>query len=295
MIGAATRLAQICSVWSSRGKKPELAPNSGVILAMTARSPADSVETPSPIEFDEAIREIDAAKALGHREREIGREHALPQTALKAHADDVRHADHHRHAEEDALGLEPAHAPAEHADAVDHRRVAVGADQGVGHGPRYAVALRGGDDTRQALEIERVHDAGAGRMDADAREGARRPFHEAVALGIAAEFALHVAAERVGRAEHVDGQGMVGRDVDRQHRIEPAGSCPASARDARMPAMSTRAGPQVVSCIITRPGRNGISSSLRPSASQFRIAALRAARRRPLAQDVFQQQPGHPR
>ena len=140
----------------------------------------------------------------------------------EAHADDVRHADHHRHAEEDALGLEAAHAPAEHADAVDHRRVTVRADQGIGHGPRYAVALRGGDDACQALQVERVHDAGAGRMNADAREGARRPFHEAVALGIAAELALHVASERVGRAEHVDGQGMIGRDVDRQDGIEPA-------------------------------------------------------------------------
>ena len=42
-----------------------------------------------------------------------------------------------------------------------------------------------------------------------------------------------------------------------------------------MPAMSTKAGPQVVSCINTRPGRNGISSSLRPSCQPAQDCALR--------------------
>ena len=56
-----------------------------------------------------------------------------------------------------------------------------------------AVARLGGDDRGEPLEVDRVHDAGAGRMHAQVLEGARRPFHEAVALEVAAELPLHVA------------------------------------------------------------------------------------------------------
>ena len=47
------------------------------------------------------------------------------------HADDVRREEVNRLAEHAGLGLDAAHAPADDADAVDHRGVAVGADQRV--------------------------------------------------------------------------------------------------------------------------------------------------------------------
>ena len=55
-----------------------------------------------------------------------------------ADADDVR--DQHRDglAEHRRLGLDAAHAPAQHADAVDHRGVRVGAHQRVGVGAAHA-------------------------------------------------------------------------------------------------------------------------------------------------------------
>ena len=43
--------------------------------------------------------------------------------------------------------------------------------------------------------------------------------------------------------------------------LSEAGSPPCSAITSRIAAMSTRAGPQVVSCIRIRRGRNGISTS----------------------------------
>ena len=49
-----------------------------------------------------------------------------------------------------------------------------------------------------------------------------------------------------------------------------------------MAAMSTRAGTQVVSCISTRPGTNGISASLAPLASHPRMAALAASPSEPV-------------
>ena len=46
--------------------------------------------------------------------------------------------------EQRRLGLDAADAPAEHAEAVDHRRVGVGADHGVGVGHQHAVDVRPG-------------------------------------------------------------------------------------------------------------------------------------------------------
>src|SRR3546814_10995572 len=52
---------------------------------------------------------------------------------------DVCSAD--RLAEHRGLRLDPADAPAEHAEAVTHRRMAVGADAGVGVGDRLPVTI----------------------------------------------------------------------------------------------------------------------------------------------------------
>ena len=59
---------------------------------------------------------------------------------VKLTADHVGRQEVHRLAEHAGLGLDAADAPADHADAVDHRGVAVGADQGVGVVDAVAVA-----------------------------------------------------------------------------------------------------------------------------------------------------------
>ena len=66
-----------------------------------------------------------------HGQYEVGRCRAFLELAGQFEADDVR--DQHRDglAQHRGFGLDTADAPAEHAEAVDHRRVRVGADDGV--------------------------------------------------------------------------------------------------------------------------------------------------------------------
>jgi hypothetical protein len=64
------------------------------------------------------------------------------------------------------LGLDAADAPAEHAEAVDHRGVRVGADERVGVGDALLVA----DDGGQVLQVDLVADALPGRHGAEALE-----------------------------------------------------------------------------------------------------------------------------
>ena len=72
-------------------------------------------------------------------------------------ADDLRDEHRHRLAEHRRLGLDAADAPAQHAEAVDHRRVRVGADERVGVGLAGPVVDE--HDARQVLEVDLVDDA----------------------------------------------------------------------------------------------------------------------------------------
>ena len=76
------------------------------------------------------------------------------------HADDLRDEHRHRLPEHRRLGLDAADAPAEDAEAVDHRRVRVGADERVGVERRPVFALH--DDAREVLEVHLVDDALSG-------------------------------------------------------------------------------------------------------------------------------------
>jgi hypothetical protein len=171
-------------------------------------------------ELDELAGHAPLPQALGHREGEVGGKHALPQGSRETDPDHVGDPEHDGHAEHHALGLEPAHAPGQYADPVDHRGVAVRAHEGVGDRPGDAVTILGRHDRRQPFEVDRVHDPRAGRVHADALQRAGRPLHEPVALGVAMELALHVPRESVRGAVPIDRDGVVDRHVHRQDGVE---------------------------------------------------------------------------
>ncbi len=84
------------------------------------------------VELDELADDLGLAQHFRDRQHEIGRRAGGMQLAFQVDPDDIGRQEVHRLAEHAGLGLDAAHAPADHADAVDHRGVAVGADQRVG-------------------------------------------------------------------------------------------------------------------------------------------------------------------
>ena len=102
------------------------------------------------------------------------------------------------------------------ADAVDHRRVAVGADERV----RIVDAVLLVHAAREVFEVHLVDDADARRHDLERVERLHPPFHELVALGVALELELHVEIERVRAAVVVDHHRMVDDEVDRDERLD---------------------------------------------------------------------------
>ena len=146
-------------------------------------------------ELDELADDADAAEDLRDREDEIGRRRSGRERSRELEADDLRNEHRDRLAEHRRLGLDPAHAPAEHAEPVHHRRVGVRADQRVRERLPAAADLPRLDHPRQVLDVDLVDDAGLRRDDAEVLEGRLSPAQERVALPVALELELGVAGE----------------------------------------------------------------------------------------------------
>ena len=172
-------------------------------------------------ELDELADHALLAQHLRDRQHEVGGGDAFLEPAGEAEADHLGQQHGDGLAEHGRLGLDAADAPAEHAEAIDHGGVRIGADAGVGIGDDVAV-LAGHRPHRlgEIFEVDLVADAGAGRHDAEIAEGLLAPFQEVVALLVALVFELDVAGEGDRRAEFVDDDGMVDDEVDRHQRVD---------------------------------------------------------------------------
>ena len=131
--------------------------------------------------------------------------------------DDVGQAHPRRPAEHDVLGLETTDADRDHAQRVDVRGVAVGADQRIGKRD----TVLGVDDRRHPLQVDLVHDAVARRDHVDVLERLLGPVDEVKAILVAAIFDRAVFRERVFVEPAVlDGQGMVDDQLHRHDGID---------------------------------------------------------------------------
>ena len=170
------------------------------------------------VELDELADDAVGAQQLGDRQHEVGRGGALRQLAVKAHADHLRDQHRHRLAEHRGLGLDSPDAPAEHAEAVDHRGVRIGPDERVGIGPPGLRVME--DHAREVLQVDLVDDAGVRRHDGEAVEGLLAPAQELVALTVAVELERRVDRERLARAEGVDLDRVVDHQLRRRERVD---------------------------------------------------------------------------
>ena len=149
------------------------------------------------VALDERADDAVVAQQLGHREHDVGGGDAGLRLARDAQADDRRQEHGQGLAEHGRLGLDPADAPAEHAEPVHHGRVRVGADERVAE--RAPVVGRE-HEARQVLEVDLVADARAGRHDAEAVERTLGPAQQLVALHVALVLDGDVAVVGLGVA-----------------------------------------------------------------------------------------------
>ena len=178
---------------------------------------------PGAVELHELADHAVLAQHLGDGEYQVGGGHPFAQPAAEAHAHHFRDQHGHRLAEHGRLRLDAADAPAEHAEAVDHGGVRIGADQAVGKGQQSAVMGLAAHDVGQVFEIHLVTDAGARRHHAEVGERLLTPAQEGVAFGVALHLDGDVLGEGARIGEAVDHHRMVDDQIHGNLRIDPPG------------------------------------------------------------------------
>ncbi len=133
------------------------------------------------------------------------------------HADDVGLWEERGLTQHRGLGLDPADAPPEDTEAVDHRGVRVRPHQRVGEGHTVPHA----HDLPEMLQVHLVADAGAGRDDAETVERLLGPAEERVPLTVAPVLPFDVGLVRVRGPEEVHLDRVVDDQVHRHERVRP--------------------------------------------------------------------------
>ena len=181
---------------------------------------------PRPVKLDKLPHHTGLAEDLGDGEDEIGGGGAGGEPAGELKSDHLGEEQRQRLAEHHRLRLDAADAPANDAEAVDHRRVAVGADERVGNGDGKRLRAMGGrivtekDAAGEVFEVHLMNDPDRRRDDAEVLECLLPPAEEGVALGITLELDGDVLFERPVGAEVVDLDGVVDDEIDRHQWVD---------------------------------------------------------------------------
>ena len=150
--------------------------------------------------FDELLHDAFLAQHLGDGEHEIGRRRTGLQLPRELEADDLRDEHGDRLAEHCRFRFDAAHAPAKHAETIDHGGMRVGADEGVGVSLQLRTVAILENHAAEELEVDLVHDARVRRNHLEIAERRLTPAQERVALAIALELDLGVLRESIGSA-----------------------------------------------------------------------------------------------
>ena len=171
-------------------------------------------------ELDKGTDHLLATQQFGHSEDQIGCRNALVQATGQFNTDDVRRQEIDRLAEHGSLRLDAADAPADDAEAVDHRRVRIGTDQRIGEKQRPVSAFLPAQTVEQVLEIDLMHNADPRRHDTEGLERLHSPFHELIALAVALELERHVLLQGLRRAVVIDLHRVIDHQIDRNQRLD---------------------------------------------------------------------------
>ncbi len=169
------------------------------------------------VELDEFPDHPFFAQQTGDRQRQIRGGNAGLERAGEFKADHFRRQNRNRLAEHRRLGFDPSDAPAQHAHAVDRRRVAVRSDERVGIGDSVLKRYAG----RQIFHINLMADAQTGRKYAQFFKSTLPPFQKLIALAVALKLARHVELQRRGTTGGVELHGMIHHQIHRHLRLNP--------------------------------------------------------------------------
>ena len=190
------------------------------MLAIVARVSIGNVTHRVAEHFHKGVDHAGISEQLGDVQHQVRCGNALRRDAGQAQSDDARRGHQRALTQHRGLRLDSANAPAKHAQPTDHRRVAIGAEQGVRARQRDPARFLQPDHGRKPFQIELMHDAAARRNQPDVGESPGAPFQEFESLSIALDLDLLIERHGVGTAAMYGNQGVIADEVDRNARID---------------------------------------------------------------------------
>ena len=144
------------------------------------------------------------------------------QVSSELEADNL--GEHHRDllTEHDRLSLNAADTPSDDTETIDHGRVRVSADDGVG--VEDTVLLK--DNPGKPLKVHLVDDAVARRDNSEVSEGRLAPFEESEAFTVPVEFDLFIAVLGIFGPGDVNLDGVVDNEVSLAEWVDLIGITP---------------------------------------------------------------------
>ncbi len=185
------------------------------------------------VRYRRAIRERHAGKPFAEELDKLPDHALLPQhfrdcqhqvSGRRAFAQPPRQPEPHHFRHQEIHGLtqhrrfrfNAAHAPAHHAESVDHRRMAVRTHQAV----RKCRAVAHSHHVGEIFEIDLVHDPHRGRHHAKSREGLLSPAQELVTLYISMKLQIGIDPQRLTRPERIHLHRVINDEINRNQRID---------------------------------------------------------------------------
>ncbi len=172
-----------------------------------------------PEEFYKLADDFRLAKHLRDRECEVGGGHTFAQGAGHVNAHDIRCQEINWLAQHARLGFDTTDTPAHNAQAVDHRRVRIRADERVG----IINAIRFQHTFGEVFEIHLMHDADAGRNDFERLKRLHAPLEKLIALTVAGKFQIQIARHGIRRASEIHLHRVIHHQVHRHQRLDDLG------------------------------------------------------------------------
>ena len=141
--------------------------------------------------------------------------------ACELNTNDIGRQEINRLTEHAGFGFDSAHSPTHHADAIDHRGVAVGADECVGVIDIVLFVVMYA--SRKVFQIDLVNNAKTRRHDTESIERLHPPFEKLIALLIAFKLDFHVEIECLLTAKIIDHHRVIDYQIHGNQRLDRLG------------------------------------------------------------------------
>jgi hypothetical protein len=147
------------------------------------------------MELDECPDDAFLAQRLGDRQHEIGCGRPFRQLSAEVIANDRRNKHGAWLPQHRRLRLDATDTPTYHSQTIHHRRVRVGAEQGIWIRETSTVSWLAAHNAGEVLDVHLMHDAGLGWHDTEIAECRLTPAQEHVTLAIAVVLEVGVQRE----------------------------------------------------------------------------------------------------